>query len=170
MKPKDAERARALAVLLERMDSDVARTRGRLMYQVGRRGVALLFFALLDSVYCYSLLFPDAAARRSGSLYYLSGIAPLWFWGVLWGVAGLICAIHAFRINDRFGFAAAICIKMLWGGLMMSASIIGDVERAYVSGTIWLCVAGWLGVISTWPEPPIPAKHGREPHHISPEG
>jgi len=165
MTPEERERAQVLADVLSGMNTEVSRTRGFLVYRIGRRGVALLFFALLDLVYCYSLLFPDSPSQRSASVRYLAAVAPLWLWAILWGVAGVLCLFYAFRLNDRIGFAAAICVKTMWGILMMSAAAIGHVDRAYISGTIWLCMAGWLGVIASWPEPPVLPRHRRVPPH-----
>lgn len=124
-----------------------------LTVRVGRRGAALLMFAFIDAVYSYSFLNPTPEQRRFTALRFLADIAPLWFFGLLWGAAGIVCFVSAFRRHDRWGFAAAMGIKVLWGLLFVWAAAAG-VSRAYVSAALWLAVAGWVGIISTWPEPP----------------
>lgn len=113
----------------------------------------MLFFALLDIIYSYSLANPPPQARQNSGLLFIQSIAPLWAWSALWGVVGVVCLVNAFRISDRYGFAAAIGIKVLWG-LVYVAGMFAGLDRAYVSATVWLCLAGWVAIISTWPEPP----------------
>ncbi len=119
--------------------------------RVGRRGAALLFFALLDGIYSYSLFNPAPEVRRTASVLFVEGIAPLWVWGLLWAVAGVACLIGAFMKSDKWSFAAAIGIKSLWGLIYLGAAIIG-LERAYLSAAIWLCLAIWVAIIASWPE------------------
>ena len=126
-----------------------------LLRRVGRRGAALLFFAFLDLVYSVSMFNPPREALRSPTLLFVDSILPLWAWGVLWGITGLICLIHAFRINDKIGFTAAITLKTLWGSIFVYAAAAGLIDRAYVSAAIWLSLAGWVGIIATWPEPTV---------------
>jgi hypothetical protein len=121
--------------------------------RVGRRGAALLFFALLDIIYAFSLFSPPAEARRSPTLHYVAAVLPLRVWSVLWLGTGIVCLVNAFRVSDRVGFAAAIAIKMIWGMLFVGGVFV-HLDRAYVSAAIWLCLAGWVAIISTWPEPP----------------
>jgi len=125
-----------------------------LVGRVGRRGAALVFFALLDFVYAFSLADPQPEARRSSTFRYVASIFPLWVWSVLWAIAGLACLISAFRTKDKIGFTAAIAIKTLWGFIFVVAAITGGVDRAYVGATLWLCLAAWVAIISAWPEPP----------------
>lgn len=154
--------AEELAEVLGEMDGYVARTKGLLVYRIGRRGAALLFFCLLDIVYGYSLLNPLPAERRAAAVRYIDSIAPLTFWGVLWFIAAALCGFFAFRLNDRIGFAAAVSIKMMWGLLFLGGAFVG-IERAYVSAALWLCLAAWVAIIASWPEPPIPIKRRRTP-------
>lgn len=128
-----------------------APTLGRnLIHRIGHRGTCLLFFSLLDFVYAYSLFNPPR--EMTVALMFLRDIAPLRVWGGLWLVVAVICLVSAFRIDDRWGFTAAMLIKVLWGGLYVYGAFHG-VERAYVSAAIWLCMAGWVFVISSWPAP-----------------
>ncbi len=118
---------------------------------IGRRGAALLFFAFLDFIYAYSLFNPAPEVRRTATVLFVEGLLPLWVWGAMWLAAGICCLTNAFRANDKVGFAAAIAIKTLWGLLFVVAMVAG-LERAYVSAALWLVLAGWVGIIATWPE------------------
>lgn len=124
----------------------------RLIHRVGHRGASLLFFALLDAVYSFSLFNPPPEAQVSRTIAFMRDVAPLQFWGGLWAVVGLICFICAFRTDDRWGFTAAMLIKVLWGCLYVYGAFTG-VDRAYLSAAIWLCLAGWVAIISSWPPP-----------------
>ncbi|MFG3702373.1 hypothetical protein ACLMMQ_29985 [Bacillus mobilis] len=121
--------------------------------RVGHRGSALLFFAVLDLVYCSSLLFPSPQARRGVSLMFLSGLMPLWAWAAAWGGVGLLCLVQAFRPSDQAAFAAAIGLKVMWGGVTLGGWLVGGVDRGYVQAAVWLAFAGFVGIIASWPEP-----------------
>lgn len=125
------------------------------LLRIGRRGAALLYFGVLDVVYAFSLFLPAPEQRRSSAIRFLAEVAPLWLWGVAWSVAAVLCLVCVFRVNDRVGFAAAISIKMLWGTLYLVGWLVAGVERAWLSATLWLCLAGFIGIIASWPEPPI---------------
>jgi hypothetical protein len=126
---------------------------------LGRRGMCLLFFGLLDVVYAISLASPDVQTASSPLFIWLTTIAPLWCWSLLWGVTAVACLFFAFRKKDRLGFSCAITLKVLWGLVNVSGWLGGGVERGYVSATIWLALAGFVWVLSGWPEP---ASSGRE--------
>lgn len=119
---------------------------------LGRRGVFLLFLAQLDLIYAFSLYRPTPASRLSPTSLFLIEVAPLWAWGTLWAVVGLLALIFAFRVHDGIGYGACIFIKLLWGMLFLLGWVIGEVERGYLSAAIWLTFAGVLSVIATWPD------------------
>ncbi len=118
---------------------------------IGRRGAALLFFAFLDFVYSFGLFNPAPEVRRTPTVLFVESVLPLWVWAIMWLAAGICCLVDAFRRNDKVGFAAAIAIKTLWGLLFVVAMVAG-LERAYLSAALWLVLAGWVGIIATWPE------------------
>lgn len=124
--------------------------RARGAHRVGRRGVSLLFFAVLDLIYAVSLLTVDPG--DSPFFAWLARLLPLWAWAILWATIGLICLWYAFQRCDRWGFAAAIFLKIVWGLVSLGGWLLGGVERGWVSATIWLAFAGWVWVISGWPE------------------
>lgn len=142
------------------------RTINRLWLRLGFRGSALLFFATLDATFSFSYFKPPPEARQSAGLRFVDTVAPLWFWGALWGAVGLLCLLYAFRTKDKVAFSAAIGIKILWGCLYIVGAFTAHLERAYVSAGLWLCIAGFVGIIAAWPEPsrapltPPPSKEG----------
>lgn len=121
-----------------------------LRYRVGRRGAALLFFALLDFIYAASLL----SAPTGGPYRFLTAILPLAAWASLWAAVGLLCLGQAFMRADRAAFAAAMLIKVVWGLVQLAGWLIADLDRGYVGAAVWLALAAFVHVISGWPEPP----------------
>jgi hypothetical protein len=122
--------------------------------RIGRRGAALLFFAFLDLVYCWSLLDPPASARRSPSFVFLAGVAPLWAWAAAWGGVGVTCLVFALRREDAPAFTAAIGLKVMWGLLFAGGWLFAGLERGYVSAAVWLAFASLVGLLAGWPEVP----------------
>ncbi len=129
----------------------------RLWTTIGRRGVSLLVFAFLDFSFGASYFFPAPEIRRSQGVLFLASIAPLWVWGALWTVVGVVLVVNAFLRNDKIGFACAAGIKVFWSLMYVIAAFAG-VERAWLSAALWAAIAGWLAVIATWPEVPT-ARH-----------
>lgn len=124
-------------------------------HRLGRRGLSLLFFGVLDLIYAASLIAPDEESREGAFLSAVAWVAPLWGWAVLWGLTGLICLAYAFQRDDRVGFTAAIFLKVTWAVTCTTAWLWGGAERGYVSAAIWLAAAGFVWVISSWPEPSL---------------
>jgi hypothetical protein len=122
--------------------------------RVGFRGSALLFFALLDLIYGFSLVAPSREARQSATLRLVADIAPLWAWAALWTFVGLVCLGQAFRRRDQVAFTMAIGIKVLWGLTMLGGWLLAGLDRGYVSAAVWLALAALVGIIGAWPEPP----------------
>lgn len=125
---------------------------GRERYRVGRRGVSLIFFGVLDVIYSLSLFRPGRESRGGAFLTAVAAVAPLWFWALFWGGTGLICLWYAFQQQDRVGFAAAIFLKVTWAVTCLIAWLFGGAERGYVSAAIWAAAGGFVWVISGWPE------------------
>lgn len=123
------------------------------MPHVGRRGRVLLFFGSLDLVYAVSLALPGAETRRNSMFIWLAGVLPLWVWAVLWAGVGVNCVAHAFRRCDRWGYAGATFLKVMWGLVCFGGWLLGGVERGYVSAAIWLGLAYLVWVLTGWPEP-----------------
>jgi hypothetical protein len=60
--------------------------------------------------------------------------------------------VGAFLRRDRIPFAVAMAIKVLWAVVTMAGWLFGGVERGYVAAAVWLGLAGWVAIISGWPE------------------
>lgn len=125
----------------------------KLADSIGRRGSALLFFALLDVIYAISLAFPPEFDRLSPTNRFVQTIAPLSAWAVLWFLTGMVCLVGAFTRRDRWAYTAAMALKTLWGVTLLLGWLLLGLERGYVAAIIWLAMAGWVYIISTWPEP-----------------
>lgn len=130
--------------------------RKALAQRVGRRGSCLLFFAVLDVLYALSLAKPPPEAKLSPTVAFIAEIAPLDLWALAWLAVGVLCLVGAFRHHDRWAFTAAVAIKTIWGGTFLLGWILDGLDRGWVSAVIWLAMAGWVYIISSWPEPPTP--------------
>jgi hypothetical protein len=117
-----------------------------LFARIGRRGAALLFFALLDAVYCYGLL---TAPRPLVPFYvWMSGVLPLGLWAAGWGLVGAVCLLFAFRVYDTPAFMAAVALKVAWGLMAFFGWVAGEIDRGYVSAVIWLAFAAFVFLIA----------------------
>jgi hypothetical protein len=121
--------------------------------RVGRRGAALLFFALLDVIYGHSLTqLTPAEVYDSETYRYLSSLLPMTGWAVVWVSVGIVCAVQAPRRSDRLAFAAASALKVVWGSLQLLGWMVGEIPRGWVVATIWLAFAAFVQVIAGWDE------------------
>jgi hypothetical protein len=75
-------------------------------------------------------------------------------WAALWASVGAVCVYHALHHYDRFGFVAAIGIKVIWGFLALAGWVTEGVTLGSVG--IWFGLAGLVWVISGWPDPAPP--------------
>ncbi|HZX39513.1 MAG TPA: hypothetical protein VFF37_14490 [Streptomyces sp.] len=120
---------------------------------VGRRGEALLFFALLDAVYCFGLLTPPRPL--TGQLAWMQGLLPLWVWAAAWGLVGALCLIFAFTPRrDTVAFTGAVAIKVTWGLLSLFGWMAGAVDRGYISAVVWLVFAYFVFRVAGGIPPP----------------
>src|SRR5215213_10409504 len=125
----------------------------RLLSHIGRRGAFLLFLAEVDLIYALGMLFPTSLSLSYPTTRFLMQVSPLWVWGLLWLVVGIICLIFAFREKDAIAYAAAMFLKVLWGLTFLLGWIFTGVERGYQSSAVWLTFAAICLLIATWPEP-----------------
>ena len=126
----------------------------RLANRLGRRGCSLLFFGMFDLVYAVSLFAPPESARDTPMLVWVASVAPLWVYAAAWASVGLLCLFYAWRREDSPAWAAAMLIKVGWAILLLAGWLVADLERGFVSVSVWLLLAVFVGVIASWPEPP----------------
>lgn len=126
---------------------------GALALHIGRRGAALIFFALLDLLYAASLANPPAEAKLSPTLAFIRDVLPLGVWAGMWAGVGFTCLAGAFMRRDRWAFSAAMALKVLWGSTFLAGWLAHQVERGWVTAVIWLAMAAWIAIIASWPEP-----------------
>jgi hypothetical protein len=119
--------------------------------RVGRRGTALLAFAVLDVAYSLRLATARSAPQ---SLYsWLHGPLPLWPWALPWLLVAGCCLAGASWGRDRVAFTAAIGIKVLWCCLYLCGWVLGEIDDGWVSAAIWGTFAIIVWLIAGWPEP-----------------
>lgn len=135
--------------------------RPALTSRIGRRGAALLFFALLDFVYCLSLL---TGPRPLSPLYtWMDTLVPLPVWAVCWGATGVICLVYAFRSYDSTAFAVAVALKVAWGTNAAWGWLTDAVPLGYVSAVIWLAFAAFVHLIAGGIPPRLRRVQGGRP-------
>lgn len=120
--------------------------------RVGRRGAFLLFLALLDFVYGWSLVYPTPRSLNNPTSMFLVEVLPLGVWACVWLVVGAVCLVFAFSFRDAPGFAAAMALKSMWGLLFLIGWLVADVERGYLSAVVWLAFAGLIALVVPWPD------------------
>lgn len=122
-----------------------------LLYRIGRRGVILLYLAVVAVLQSWVMIQP-VDSHTSALLRFADTILPLSAWATLWGVAGIVAGVNAFRLRDGAGFAATGAMSILWGLVALGGYLTGEVHWGYRPAAIWLGVAGMTLVVATWPE------------------
>lgn len=122
--------------------------------RVGRRGATLLFLACVDFAYAGSLAKPAAETAQLSTTRFIAALLPLWVWAAVWGVVGVVCVAGAFTRADRWAFAAAMSLKVLWGVTFMLGWAFAGLDRGWISGIIFAAFAAFTFMVSGWPEPP----------------
>lgn len=114
---------------------------------LGRRGVFLLFLALLDFLYGWSILNSPAIASK------LHLLVPYQAWGWGWTVTGALLAAGAFLKRDRLFFGWSAFMKAAFAGAWVDVWMNDpQVPRAWISAVIWGAFAALVLVVSGWPE------------------
>jgi hypothetical protein len=124
--------------------------------RIGRRGAALLFFALLDFVYAYYLL--NAAHPLTTLNAWMDTVLPLPVWAACWASVGLTCLGFTLARRDTVAFMAAVAIKVGWGLPALFGWLGGEVPLGYLSAVIWLAFAAFVYLIAGGIPPPEPAQ------------
>ena len=117
-----------------------------LKWRTGRRGLFLLFLAVLDLAYGWSL-YATAGPQRQLDL-----LLPWQVWGLVWCATGLVCAAGAFMRHDRIPYAVAAMLKTAWAAVFLLDWINGY-PRGWVAVAVWAAFAATVVMVSSWPEP-----------------
>jgi hypothetical protein len=125
----------------------------RLLARIGRRGSYLLFLALVDVLYGYSLLVYMGPSYPRLDLFFSAHT-----WGWIWIIAGLFIAQQAFTRVDRLGFVVAVVIKFVWGAIAFYDFILNPHHDplGWVSAVIWFGFGALTAIVSYWPEHTTP--------------
>lgn len=121
--------------------------------RVGRRGLALLFFGMLDLAIAYGIFTIDDYPLAVATSYAgQAAIVPLNAWAWIWSITGAICVAQAFAKHDRAAFVLGAGVKMGWAGGFVIGFFFFDIQRAWLSMVIYLAFSGFVLMISGWQE------------------
>lgn len=124
-------------------------------YQIGRRGAYLLFVALLDTLFGWSLITTPPLPKGLAPDLYLSYSQ----WAVAWLIVGAVCLWQAFVKVDRLAFSMAVTLKVLWGTVWLISWVLTSTNpRGWVDGVIFIGFGILTGIVSYWPDYHHPGK------------
>lgn len=124
----------------------------RIKRRVSRRGYALLFFAQIGLAFGYSLAAPQNPPSASSK--FAASIMPLWAWATLWIGTALICIGYAFTRADKLAFSLMMGTVTAWGLVNLGGFITGQNPRGWVGAAVFLGLASFVYIISSWPDLP----------------
>lgn len=129
----------------------------RLAKHVGRRGIALLFFALLDAAIAIGMFtvnsYPPAVRAAVNTSYAgQTAVMPLTAWAWTWAVVGGVCALQAFIKHDRWAFFLAAALKGAWATGFIVGFFFYDIPRAWLSTIVYLSFSAFVLTMSGWEE------------------
>ena len=120
----------------------------RLVYRIGRRGSYLIFLALLDLLYGYSIIAQAGPLFTQVNLYLSDDT-----WGFIWIAASAVIFFNAFLRMDRVGYVVATVLKFVWGTLMLAAWMFQPNDpRGWVAAVIWFAFGILTAIVANWPE------------------
>lgn len=122
----------------------------KLTRQIGRRGACLLFLAILDLLYAYSL-YETPLKQRTFDL-----LLPYQVWAMIWLAVGITCLNQAFMRVDRVAFSLAVGLKLAWGGALGAVWLTHPSAdpRGWVVVPIYWGFAAFVAIVASWPELP----------------
>ena len=112
--------------------------------RIGHRGSFLLFLALLDFLYGYSLFVTP--------LQHVDLTLPFHVWGIIWICVGAFLLLGAFAKRDRVHYGVAATIKAAWAGVWVKLWMIHQIPHAWANVALWVSFSGLVVVVSSWPE------------------
>lgn len=90
-------------------------------YFFGRK-VMLVSAALYCATRAATYL-PNPARETPKAMEFISLLVPVWFWGVLWVVAAVLCLIDLFRGHGRRGISTVVGLMISWGAIYLISYI-----------------------------------------------
>jgi PAS domain S-box-containing protein len=129
------------------MQAAALRAWQRIAHTIGRRGVVLLFIALLSAAIAMSMLAPTGTQSAA-----LGRLIPAPVWASMWAAVSVLCLVQAFVRKDRVAFTAAIFATTVWASMYLVAWLAGLSERGWLAATIYYALAIVALTVSTWPE------------------
>lgn len=127
---------------------DAARRAAR---RVGHRGVFLLFLAVLDLGFGYSLIGEPSEVQRVQNL-----TLPVVAWGWIWVAVGVVCLafVPVSQQRDTPAFGVAAALKFGWVAAAIRAGILMPTPRWWVVPLIFGTLLGAVLSTASWAEPP----------------
>lgn len=122
----------------------------RLWDRLGPRGLCLLSWAWVDSMFGIGMLAAPGQIRAAPAYSFPGKLLPVPLWGAIWLLTAVVLIFFAFRQKDSPGFAVAIAIKLFWGILMAGGWLTGEIPRGYVSMGWWVGAAVVVAVCSRY--------------------
>jgi hypothetical protein len=124
---------------------------GSVKSRVGHRGAFLLFLAVLDFLYGYSLITVTRAALGRYTM-----LIPVQAWGWGWISVGVVLLAGAVVKWDLFAFVTSAMFKFAWMSLWVQLWLVQGYPDGWISVTIWGSFAAVVLVVASWPEPVVP--------------
>jgi di/tricarboxylate transporter len=130
----------------------------RLSKRLGRRGAILLCYGVVWAIIGYGQITAPAPDLRG--LRLLLQMMPLYAWGWIWVVSGLIAIVSAWLPPEKDwpGFLALPLMVLPWTVSYLLAWILGDYPRGWLAAVVWGAIAAPVLVVAGWREPPRPKR------------
>lgn len=97
---------------------------------------------------------PGTSERLPIGLREIAGVLPVWFYGLMWGVALVaIVAVGARQMMPRWWFGLLVFPPAAWGGLYLVSAVAERAWPAIWSAFLFFMLAGWaLSTLVTQPK------------------
>lgn len=125
--------------------------------RLGRRGTALLLFAVIFTIYGIALAGADPSRPGLGKV---ADVIPMKALAICWLVTGVVGAICAVLRKTGIGFGTLMFMPLAWtasyGFTYFSWLITGaGYQLAWAGILVWGLIVGLLALIAGWPEPSV---------------
>ena len=84
-----------------------------------------------------------------GLTHFIDALVPLHLWAVVWIAAGVMVLAGVWqRVLARYALAFTAMLWTIWGLSYMTATVLGDASRGWVTGALILNVAGLTIIVA----------------------